>query len=363
MHALQNEALHHKKILLIEQHLKNTNDRTWCFWEKGEGLFEEIVYRNWGKAWFHSIDYSSLKQLSPYRYKMIRGVDFYTHCLDRIASSGHVDIVYDKVIDIQNRENRVDVIAEQGSYQGEYVFNSIEFQKPVLRSNQFYMLQHFKGWVIETSSPAFNQQEATLMDFRVGQEEGTTFVYVMPFSSTQALVEYTLFTPSLLADEVYESALKEYVEKQLSITNYEVLEREFGIIPMTDYSYPKQDGRIIYLGTAGGKTKPSSGYTFNFIQKHVEAIVNQLANTGNPFITTSLLGKRFNWYDRVLLHVLFYKKVKGSHIFYLLFKRNKISRLFAFLDNKSTLFQEFYLLNTLPQWPFMKAGWKELFKR
>ena len=363
MQILRKDALKKKRILLIEQHPKNTNDRTWCFWEKKNGLFEEIVYRRWGKAWFHAVDYSSLKELKPYHYKMIRGIDFYNYCFERISGSSQIDIIYDKVIRLQQRKNEVEVATEKGSYLGDYAFNSIEFQKPVLKPDQFYMLQHFKGWVIETATPSFNDQEATLMDFRVGQAEGTTFVYVMPFSSTKALVEYTLFTSSLLSDAVYEAELKKYIEEQLNISNYVVLEREFGVIPMTDYAYPKQEGRIIYLGTAGGKTKPSSGYTFNFIQKHVEAIVNQLANTGNPFITSSIFGKRFNWYDRVLLHVLFHKKVKGSRIFYLLFKNNKIKRLFAFLDNESTIFQEFYLLNTLPQFPFMKAGWKELFKR
>jgi lycopene beta-cyclase len=116
------------------------------------------------------------------------------------------------------------------------------------------------------------------------------------------------------------------------------------------------------LGTAGGQTKPSSGYTFRFIQKHVAALVDQLAVSGNPFLEKSVLHKRFMWYDRVLLHMLFHKKMPGSRIFTLLFSRNPIQRIFRFLDNETKLPEELILLNTLPQWPFMKAGWKELFK-
>ena len=31
-----------------------------------------------------------------------------------------------------------------------YVFNSILFEKPELQKKEYYLLQHFKGWMIET---------------------------------------------------------------------------------------------------------------------------------------------------------------------------------------------------------------------
>ncbi len=359
---LHSDALKDKSILLIEKDDKVSNDRTWCFWEKENGLFEPIVCKKWDRAWFHATGYSSLKELSPYQYKMIRGIDFYDYCYDIIKKSGRVDVVKQQVLSFANNSNGALVTTRDAAYQGEYIFNSILFEKPIISEGQFYLLQHFKGWVIETVKPSFNPEEATLMDFRVNQQEGTTFVYVMPFSETRALVEFTLFTPSLLDDAEYEAALKDYIANVLGITDYTIAEKEFGVIPMTDHDFPINDGKIIYLGTAGGKTKPSSGYTFKFIQKHVQALVRQLEEKGNPFIKTSFLKKRFSWYDRVLLHILFHRKLEGARVFYLLFKRNQISRLFAFLDNESSINQELILLNTLPQWPFMKAGSKELFK-
>jgi lycopene beta-cyclase len=33
-----------KKILIIDKAAKTVNDRTWCFWEKEQGFFEDIVY-------------------------------------------------------------------------------------------------------------------------------------------------------------------------------------------------------------------------------------------------------------------------------------------------------------------------------
>ena len=77
----------------------------------------------------------------------------------------------------------------------------------------YFLLQHFKGWVIETPNAQFNPSVATLMDFTVSQKEGTTFMYTMPTSTTTALVEYTLFTKNLLQTSEYENALKKSAEE------------------------------------------------------------------------------------------------------------------------------------------------------
>jgi len=41
-----------KSILLLDKDTKETNDRTWCFWEKGAGLFENIIYKEWNHIFF-----------------------------------------------------------------------------------------------------------------------------------------------------------------------------------------------------------------------------------------------------------------------------------------------------------------------
>lgn len=363
MRILKEPRLSQKKILIIDKDAKRLNDRTWCYWETGEGFFEDIVYRKWDKAWFHGQDYSSLKELFPYEYKMIRGVDFYAHCHAVIRDNPNVDLLLGEIKSVANTENGVAVAVDEEIYHAQYAFNSVQFSQPHLKKDQYALLQHFKGWIIETEEPVFKSGEATLMDFRVGQEEGTTFVYVMPFSETRALVEYTLFTENLLEDKQYDEGLRMYIRDFLQTSRYKVLEEEFGVIPMTDAVFPDAERNIIYIGTAGGQTKPSSGYTFRFIQKKADKIVERLVKGLHPHVQLRAIDKRFMWFDKVLLHMLSRKKMSGKKIFSLLFSRNKISTIFAFLDNETKILQEFWLLNTLPQIPFMKAGWFELFKK
>ena len=241
----------------------------------------------------------------------------------------------------------------------DYILTSIIFEKPTLKSNQYFLQQHFKGWIIETAVPVFDANKPVLMDFRVGQDQGTTFVYVMPFSETQALIEYTLFNDRLLEQQQYDEGLKDYINRFLKIDLYKIIEEEFGVIPMTNYRFPSRNGKIINIGTAGGQTKASSGYTFRFIQKHSAALVQQFVRFGNPFLKKPVSSPRFHFYDSTLLHILSYRQLSGERIFSDLFKKNKPQRVLRFLDNESSLKDELKIISSLPAMPFLKAALKQ----
>lgn len=357
---LSEPALSNKKILLIEQSEKNQNDRTWCFWEQGKGFFESIVCKQWLQAWFHADGYSSLKNMGSYRYKMIRGIDFYKHGYQIIASAPNVTVVKDTVTSIQQNSNGVRVLCEKGEYSGQYAFNSILLDDPLKQPKTQYLLQHFKGWIIETEEEVFDIDTCTLMDFRVPQQHGTTFVYIMPLDNRKALVEYTYFSKQLLNEKQYVDGLESYLQDCLCDISYKILEEEFGIIPMTSARFKHVEGHTMFIGTAGGQTKASSGFTFQFIQKQSAKIVEQLKNTGHPFYTQSQKQQRYNWFDKVLLNVLAKKRAPGDLVFRKLFEKNPIQRIFRFLDNETQFAEEMQLISSLPTFPFLCAALDEI---
>jgi lycopene beta-cyclase len=216
------------------------------------------------------------------------------------------------------------------------------------------LLQHFKGWVIETDGKEFNEDRATLMDFRPCQQNGTTFCYILPFSSKKAVVEYTLFSKSLLSLPEYDLQLKEYISNILQIKSYNIIEEEFGVIPMTNFSFPSRQNNIINIGTAGGRTKGSSGYTFRSIQKQSQHIVQQLLNNEDP--VSKKEPARFTFYDSVLLNILYNNSLPGKKVFTDLFKKNPTASVLKFLDNESSLTEELKIIASLPTWPFLKAA-------
>lgn len=359
MRLLKSDKFNDKKILLIDKDVKNNNDRTWCFWEQEDGFFNEIVYKKWNTISFLSDGYSAAMDISPYQYKMIRGIDFYNYCFDEISKHDSIEILRGNIGDwvYENEVLNIEVDNKKYLFDNTILFNSIYRPKPSNKET-IKLLQHFKGWIIETAEPVFDPANATMMDFRVHQQNGTSFVYVMPFNATTALVEYTLFTKDLLRSEEYDKEIRHYIQSFLHIDNFTIKEEEFGIIPMTNEQLLfKKNGWNI--GTAGGQTKGSSGYTFQFIQKQSQQIVDCLI-AKKPLDTLPAEPRRFRFYDNTLLEVLYYNKVPGSEIFTTLFKKNKPQQVLRFLDNETNLKDELKIISSLPTWPFLKAAIKQL---
>ncbi|MEO8172352.1 MAG: lycopene cyclase family protein, partial [Sediminibacterium sp.] len=346
---------------IIDRFPKTVNDRTWCFWEKQTGIFESIVHHRWEKLEFFSANYSVTLEIDPYQYKMIRGIDLYAFVKKESDKHPNIEWRYGDVKSIQTVEDNATVVMETESITADYVFNSILFNDLSVEPGEYLLLQHFKGWVIETPQPSFDSSRAVFMDFRVSQEQGTTFVYMMPTSSTTALIEYTLFTETVLPQKEYETTLKNYISSCLSINNYTVTHEEFGVIPMTNKTFPLQQGRIINMGIAGGQVKGSSGYAFQFIQKRTGQIVGALIDDKEPFTQRTLNDKKFQLYDSVLLNVLYNRKMNGDEIFARIFQKNRPDRVLRFLDNESSLQDDLQIMRSVPSSIFLTAALKELF--
>jgi hypothetical protein len=77
----------HKSILILEKSAKDQNDRTWCFWEKGEGLWDSLLQQSWSKGDFFTAKNAVPLSLAPYRYKMLRAIDFYEFAKKEITAS------------------------------------------------------------------------------------------------------------------------------------------------------------------------------------------------------------------------------------------------------------------------------------
>ncbi len=220
--------------------------------------------------------------------------------------------------------------------------------------------------MIETEHDAFDPATPTLMDFRVRQRQemqgdtrlrDTRFVYVMPFGPRRALVEYTVFSPAVLDPDDYRVGLREYIGDVLKLDEYAICEEEHGVIPMTDAPFDAfSSPRVMNIGTVGGRTKPSTGYTFLRIQEHSRQIAQALKDTGCPYWREGFAHKRFRFYDSVLLNVLDQHRRAGATVFTELYQRNPIQRMFRFLDEQTLLGEEMRLMASTHLPTFMRAA-------
>lgn len=347
-----------KSILLLDENLKKTNDRTWCFWEKEKSVWDSVVSKKWDSALFANENFKRSLDLKPYQYNQIRGLDFYNFVFDEISKHSMITFLNEKVTDINELETHVFVGTEQNRYTCNYLFNSIYTKAFAERQTKYPVLQqHFVGWFVKTEKEVFNPEEATFMDFSVEQKGNTRFMYVLPTSKTEALVEYTLFSEKLLPVEEYENEIEIYLQK-LGISQFEILEKEQGSIPMTCYPFwEKNTKRVLNIGTAGGWTKASTGYTFKNSDKKSSQLVEFIENNTSTSLSMTAFQKksRFWFYDLLLLDILYRNNDLGSSIFSSLFKKGKPKLIFKFLDEETSLAEDFSVILKCPKIPFLKA--------
>src|SRR5574343_54258 len=349
-----------KSILLIDENAKKVNDRTWCFWDE-DNLFDEIVSKNWNQAIFANEKFNRVLELSPYQYKKINGLDFYELVFKKISEQKNIHFLNQKVVDFNELGNHCIVKTEQETFTCNKIFNSIFNPEVVTAQTKFPLIQqHFIGWFIKSKEAIFTPNCATFMDFSVEQKGNTCFMYVLPTSSTEALLEYTLFSKNLLSKEEYESEIKKYIEN-LGITEYEIIEKEQGNIPMTCYPFWKHNTKnIVNIGSAGGWTKASTGYTFKNASKTTTALVQFLKSESD--FTKFHKRDKFWFYDLLLLDILSSKNELGSKIFSSMFKAGDSSVIFKFLDEETSFSEDLQVIWRCPKMVFVKALFGRIFK-
>ncbi len=355
-------AFRDKSILLLDKDDKTTNDRTWCFWEKGSGLFDHILYKKWDEIYFAGKKHAEKYPIAPYFYKMVRGIDFYEHYLKRIASYPNVTFSQETVQKIKDQKHKgVEVHTQTNNYIAQQVFSSqLSFKDLKAPSKYPILQQHFIGWFIQTKEAVFDASQATFMDFSVAQKGNTRFMYVLPFSETSALFEYTLFSETLLPKEEYEEAIKDYLNTHFKGVDFEIIEKEQGSIPMTCLDFSLQNTEKVYhIGTAGGWSKPSTGYTFSNTAKKSAALLQHLKE--NKPLGSFQKRNRFWMYDVLLLNILYRNNELGQSIFESLFAKRNPQLIFKFLDEETTWYEDVYIMMAPAPLPFIKSLFRHLY--
>lgn len=347
---LAQSPLRDRQVLIVEQGAKEQNNRTWCFWANQPTLFDPIISRSWNQLQVLGQHFQRTLDLHPYCYRMIRGLDFYHFARQTLSAAPHIDFLRGTVERIEDGNQEASILVDGQRYVGAWVFDSL-FNWDVFNPDaaHYHVLkQQFKGWEIETHENAFNPQTATFLDFRTSQEQGAHFMYVLPFSERHALVESVLWRAHPVSWDACEQALRLYLAQTLKITAYCTGREEQGITPLTDWPFPRRTGkRIMAIGTQGGRVKPSTGYAFLRIQRDSSAIVRSLLEVGHPF-NVPVSPRRYRFFDSVLLEIMTRHGERVEPILTALFRHNSVERIFRFLDEVASPWENGVMVPTLP---------------
>jgi lycopene beta-cyclase len=290
---------------------------------------------------------------------MIRGIDFYTYCLTALRTDARFEILTEDIKNIGTENDLAFLETKNNRFIAEQLFNSV-FRNTQNNHKHLNYLQHFKGWMIEVAEDTFDPNLPLFMDFDIEQDNDCRFVYSLPISKTKALVEYTGFSKKGLEDNLYDLQLKKYIETKLTQKPYTIVDVEKGTIPMYESLFVNLYGeRVINIGTAGGYSKPSTGYTFYFIQQNIQSLVAQLEKRKDKLHAPKRSNK-YALYDNIFLDVIDQKKIEARSIFSDLFQKNDVQDLLAFLNEESSLLQDLRIMNSLPKTIFAGSAIKKL---
>jgi lycopene beta-cyclase len=339
-------------VVLIDPVHRRSNDRTWCFWDDGHNDVEPAVHRAWSKvALIDALGRSQVLDLGSMRYVMVRSQDFYALADDAAARIGAVripapaDQVHDGL-----------VLAGGLRVRARWILDSRP--APAFRRANTSLLQHFRGWTVRFARDMFDPELPILMDFSVPQPtRGVAFGYVLPSTTRRALIEYTEFSGVRLPGAGYDTALHAYLHRRFGAApnDYVIDHIEDGAIPMTDAVHARRvDARTFRLGTAGGATRGSTGYTFAAMQRQAASVAAAILAGDEP-LPPAAYPARHRWMDAVMLRALDRGLLGGPELFVSLFRGNPTERVGRLRDGRTTRREEFALMTTAPTWPMLRA--------
>ena len=284
---------------------------------------------------------------------MVRSDKFYSFMKKKIDKASNFTYLNASVNNIIQESGINYIETDEGNFECSIVFSSIYNPKEYEFSKYPLINQHFLGWKIETEDDFIDEDKITFMDFSVDQHQEIRFMYVLPFSKKTALFEYTFFGGEVMKNSEYEKEIKKYLDRE-GIRKYKIIEIEKGVIPMTCYPFFNANtDNFIKIGTSGGWTKPSTGYTIKNSIEKIDMIITFLKE--NKQLSKLKFKNRFWYYDVLFLDVLVNSKGRGSRVFSDLFRNNDPLLLFKFLGEKTNILEEIRIFISVNTMTFVKS--------
>ena len=325
-----------KTLAIIEPRLEYKKDKTWSFWKTTDHNFDDCIKKSWQNFSINIPNKTKYLECIGYPYQSIDSGLYYEKINSRL--NHNTNIFFFKDLNEINSNNS-------------FIFNSV----PSIEKNYNNLWQHFCGVEIETQNNFFDDKIFNLMDFDCEQRQSVHFFYTLPYSKNKALVETTwLSKMNDNSQKDYDYQIKNYIENHLNLKDYKIIYKEEGAIPLFYPPY-KEGGNKIDIGTAGGMTRLSTGYTFLNIQEHSRYLRENIENISKA--KKFEIKKKYQFLDNIFLRVLEKNPEIMPDIFFKMFKSSP-KTVIKFLSNKSNFLEDLSIILKMPKWTFVKALFK-----
>ncbi len=357
-------------LFVVEPDAKTGNDHTWSYWLREPLLPASVPKQTYGEVELAADGRRRSFATAPYWYESVRSSAFYAYAKDVLAKAGAHWITGTVTAVASYAAQKVEVSIRPNTTGAVHVLDVdyvLDSRPPVIDvrdARYLTTLQHFGGRFVRFASDVLDVDAAVFMDF-VEADGEVAFFYVLPQSTTVGLVEMAVFGKVPWTHARYDRALDAYMEERFRKTGkavaYDILEAEYGVIPMTDRPlWRDSEPRVWKIGTAGGWVQPSSGYAFTRSARFAGEVAAALSSDSPRPWRPSAVQQVFN--STMLGYIIDEPGVAGQ-VFFDLFARNGAARTFSFLDEGSAVSETLKLMWNSPKRAFVPRALTETARR
>jgi len=342
------------KILLIEQRSSYLNDRTWCYWSQPGASLTHLARHTWNTVTVAHNQQRVIYPVDATPYQAVASDAFYTAAFAALAKNPNIELRLSTSVseEATDCDGRWKVQTPRETVQSRQIIDTRPWRKGPLA--QPLLAQSFSGVEITSEAELFTPDNATLMEFIDGPAGQLTFLYILPYSTRQALIEVTVFSPHAQSAQDLAPLLEAQLKRLTRGHAYQVNHRESYVIPMglpDDVTPPTPS--YVRVGLESGGVRAATGYGFQRIQQWATQAADQLLR-GLPIQPHAPDPWMIRWMDSLFLRVLRAAPEEGPDIFLRLFSRVPSGPLLRFLSGRARFTDCLKVARALPAKLFLR---------
>lgn len=350
--------------LILEKRAHYLNDRTWCFWDEGNPALKDWVDYSWSNFQIKNGINTFTKSCKDNPYLMLSANTFYHNAITKISlNKQRVTLMRNQtIVEVAKTNHQIwRITTDECTYTTDRIVDT----RPnnVVMGKDSILWQSFIGDEVETSTNVFDTNQFVLMDFDASFTQGLGFIYVLPLSANQALIEYTVFSEQAMTAEKLKEYLYIAMQAYLKGVDYQILRTENGQLPMGNQKIKQSDDRsYIYAGLYAGSARPSSGYAFQRIQSWSEKCAVKIIKNQSllaPKKDVAILATM----DGIFLNVLKTNPDASIALFFNFFVQCNTATVIRFLSDHANIMDYLLIIAAMPKLLFLKALPSYAFKR
>jgi lycopene beta-cyclase len=349
-------------VKVLERQNGPQHDRIWSFWNNKDLpiYIKAIISHEWSRWSLSTEQHQYTMRDSFYPYCSIRSEHLGALAIEHAEQETNVEIIFNcDVLSIDCNADRVFITTANGTMLAKKV---VDTRPPPLHQEHNGLFQCFYGEEISINADILEPFTVKLMDQLRYSELGIEFVYVLPFSSNHALVEFTCFSITIIDKETLKARLTERLKHMFEQHDYKVLRTEQAALPMYSINHNnlnKTHKNLIYGGIAGGAMRIATGFSFLNSQRWAKQCAQALIEQGK-LVPSPPINLIYRTMDALMIRVLRNDMKIGVTIFEQMFKKVKAKRFARFMTEQATTADMISVIAAMPKRAFLRAAYNAL---